>query len=77
LLLSAAGVSAKPADFDLDKEIESFPKDRRLPKFAYKIAPRIWKKKVSPFGIMRKSGNLMGNYFLKGFAKKRLDGMSE
>jgi hypothetical protein len=77
LLLSSAGVPAREADFNLDKEFEKLPKDRRPPKFALKIAAHIWKKKVSPFGIMRKSGKLMANKFLKGFAKKRLDGISE
>jgi pimeloyl-ACP methyl ester carboxylesterase len=56
LMLSPAGVHSKPADFNLDEELENFPAERRMPKFVYKMTPMVWKMKISPFGIMRGSG---------------------
>ncbi len=58
-MLSPAGVHSKPADFNLDAELDSFPADRRLPKFVYKLTPAVWKMKISPFGIMRASGKML------------------
>jgi len=55
-MLSPAGVHSKPADFNLDAELDSFPAERRLPKFVYKLTPVVWKMKISPFGMMRASG---------------------
>ena len=43
LMLSPAGISKLPEDFDIMKELEKFPKKMRPPKFAIKIFPKIWK----------------------------------
>lgn len=72
LMLSPAGVPTKPENFNFDEEIEKFPKERRLPKFVYKLSRHVWKKKLSPFDIMRKCGRLFVKSMLKAFVKKRL-----
>ena len=71
-MLSPAGVHSKPDDFDLDAEIDAFPPERRLPKFAYKLTPIVWKLKFSPFSFMRATGRLLANLSLTKYAQKRL-----
>lgn len=61
-MLSPAGVHSRPVDFDLDVELENFPPERRMPKFAYKLTPIVWKMKISPFGLMRFSGSWLANF---------------
>ena len=65
LMLSPAGVHSRPDDFNIDRELESFPAERRLPKFVYKLTPAVWWFKLSPFWFMRRSGGIL--------AKKQLD----
>jgi pimeloyl-ACP methyl ester carboxylesterase len=72
LMFSPAGVHSKPEDFDLDAEIDSFPAERRMPKFVYKLTPYVWKTKISPFGLMRTSGSWIANLSLNKFVQKRL-----
>jgi hypothetical protein len=71
-MFSPAGVHSKPENFDLDAEIDSFPAERRMPKFVYKLSPYVWKKKISPFGFMRTSGRLIAGLSLNKFVQKRL-----
>jgi pimeloyl-ACP methyl ester carboxylesterase len=61
LMLSPAGVHSRPEDFDLDRELDNFPPERRLPKFMYKLTPIVWKAKISPFSVMRTSGSMLAN----------------
>jgi len=70
-MLSPAGVPIMPEDFDIMKELEKFPKNRRPPKLALNLAKKIWRKKWSPFGAMRKSGRGCVNCLLKGYVKRR------
>jgi pimeloyl-ACP methyl ester carboxylesterase len=49
LLLSAAGAAIKPENFDIWQRFEEFPKKMRPPKFAIRLAPKIWAKKWSPY----------------------------
>lgn len=71
-MLSPAGVHSRPEDFDLDRELDNFPPERRMPKFMYKLTPLVWKAKISPFGLMRTSGSLLADLQLNKFIQKRL-----
>lgn len=76
LMLSAAGISKKPEDFDIMRELEKFPKKKRPPKFMINLFPKVWNKRCSPFGIMRAGGRVMVPLMLRGYAKNRLSGVS-
>ena len=71
LMLSPAGVPKMPDDFDIEVEIAKFPADRRPPKIAFKLAPKVWSKKYSPFGIMRHTGRLFVKLLLGNYVKRR------
>ena len=71
-MLSPAGVHSKPDDFNLDREIDSFPAERRLPKFAYKLTPLVWSLKISPFQFLRASGSPLVKISLVKYVKKRV-----
>lgn len=69
-MLSAVGVPFKPENFDLQKK--EFKKGHGPPKFVRKLAGTIWRQKWSPFGVMRKSGGLLGKRIIKGYLSKRM-----
>lgn len=71
-MLSPGGVHSKPTDFNLDKELDNFPAERRMPKFVYKLTPIVWKMKISPFGMMRASGECLAKKQINKFVEKRL-----
>lgn len=70
-MLSPAGVPRMPDGFDIEAELAKFPANRRPPKIAFKLAPHVWKKKYSPFGLMRGTGRIMVDTLLNGYVKKR------
>jgi pimeloyl-ACP methyl ester carboxylesterase len=72
LLLSPAGAAIKPDDFDIYKEIESTKSSRKPPKFAIKLAPKIWAKKWSPYAVLRFGGRPLSRCFFRRYAKRRL-----
>ena len=67
LMLSPAGVVIKPENFSYKKA-----KIKGKQKFVFKIAKRAWKNKWSPFGIMRKSGSLIGKQLIKFYMNRRM-----
>jgi pimeloyl-ACP methyl ester carboxylesterase len=71
-MLSPAGVHSKPDDFDLDRELEAFPAERRLPKIAYKMTPIVWYFKISAFSMMRFCGSYLARKMINKFVQKRL-----
>ena len=75
MMLSPAGVPKKPENFDMWAEIEKFPADQRPPKFAFHLVPYFWRKKISPFSIMRKAA--IGPFLFKQYIKKRFRSIPE
>ncbi|CDW84782.1 UNKNOWN [Stylonychia lemnae] len=70
LMLSAVGVPEKPNDFDITKK--QFKKGQGPPKWVRGLAGTVWRQKWSPFGVMRKSGSLLGKRIIKGYLGKRM-----
>ena len=58
LMLSPAGVVYIPPDFDIMKKLKT--KGNEPSKLAKSFGKKVWKKKWSPFGLMRKSGSYLG-----------------
>jgi len=71
LMLSPAGVPAKPDGLDLTK-MEFGPKKKVPSKFSIMLAKKVWAKKWSPFGVMRKSGKFIGKKMIKSYMSKRM-----
>ena len=70
LMLSPAGVNKKPDDFDFSKM--KFKKGQGPPKWVRSLATTVWDKQWSPFGLMRKSGKLIGKSLIKNYLNKRM-----
>jgi len=51
---------------------KGIPKDKRPPKFAIKLAKRAWRKKWSPFGVMRSSGRGLVDRALSSYMRRRM-----
>lgn len=77
-MLSPVGVPYKPDPSGLptqpSEEVkEGAQKPREAPpKFFQKIARKVWDKKISPFSIMRKSGNYIGKKMVSKYLQKRM-----
>jgi len=69
-MLSAAGIPQQPEDWDFSKIRTATGK--KPPQWAKSIANKIWKSKVSPFGIMRKTGKHIGKKMIKSYLNKRM-----
>jgi pimeloyl-ACP methyl ester carboxylesterase len=50
------------------------PGRRRPPKFAFKISKKLWDKRWSPFGLLRKGPTCFAKMMLNRYAKKRIGG---
>jgi pimeloyl-ACP methyl ester carboxylesterase len=71
LLLSPVGVGIKPADFDMSK-MRMGPNKKGPGKIGVYMGQKVWDNKWSPFGVMRKSGKLLGKKIIKGYLTKRM-----
>lgn len=71
LMLSPIGVGVKPENFDL-KDMKFGPDKKSPSKFGVYMGKKIWDKKWSPFGVMRKSGKTIGKKIIKGYMNKRM-----
>ena len=69
-MLSPAGVPQKAEGDDMPKVKNK--KGRGPPKWARAVAKKAWKKKWSPFGMMRKGGALIGKKMIKSYLSKRM-----
>lgn len=76
LMLSPFGV---PKRLFRDDQFEEFydkvkprPGGRKPPKFIFKIWRKVWQKKWSPFGVLRKSWTFIQNWAFNKYAKKRI-----
>ena len=54
------------------KKKEKKEEGKRPPKILRKIAMKAWKKKWSPFGIMRSSGNYFAKKMIKKYMARRM-----
>ncbi len=63
-MLSPAGICIKPPTFNIDD----------YNSFFMKIVKKAWKKKWSPFGILRNCGSVIAKSLIKKFISRRLDG---
>lgn len=71
-MLSPLGITKMPEDFDFMKEIAKRGKSRRRPpKCLISLSRNIYRKRYSPFGVMRKSGSGCASCLLRGFVKRR------
>eukprot|EP00347_Sterkiella_histriomuscorum_P016994 403351067 len=72
-MLSAAGVTRYPENFDIWSYFMRFPEGQRPPKFAMTWGSKVWKRKWSPFGFMRKLGRGFVSCLLNGYIKRRFN----
>ena len=72
LMLSPAGVVVKPENYVFG--VARPRNGQGPPKFVQNIARLTWKHKWSPFGMMRKSGGLIGKKLIKTYITRRLSG---
>ena len=70
LMLSPAGVPYVPPDFDVSQL--RFKNGKKPSKLLKSIGKNVWNKKWSPFGVMRKSGALLGKKIIKSYLNKRM-----
>jgi hypothetical protein len=75
-MLSPVGVGIKPADLDLTK-MKFGPNKKSPSKFGIYMGKKVWEKKWSPFGVMRKSGKVIGKKMIKGYLSKRMSDLPE
>ena len=68
MLLSPVGVPLRPSSNTFTEN----KNHRGPPACIRKIATQAWKYKWSPFGLMRKSGGLIGRRLIKGYMQKRM-----
>ena len=78
LMLSPFGVPKRTfndEEFDAYYDAIQLPNGKRKPpKFLFGLVKKAWKKKWSPFGILRKSGICIQNIAMKRFVSKRING---
>jgi len=72
LLLSPVGIPNKPEGYNFDEDAAKKIGKSRTKKLLLRFAKYMYRKKVSPFSIMRKSSRLIAPCFLKGYMKRRL-----
>lgn len=76
LMLSPAGIVDKPEGFDIfNQKMPSSTK--KPPKILKKLVKTVWKKKWSPFGVMRKSGSFIGKKIIKSYLNKRMSDLGK
>lgn len=71
-MLSPLGITSRPEDYKFGEELKKKPSP-----IALKLFKSGWKKRISPFKIMRKGGKLLTSKMLKRFAGRRLTGLPE
>jgi hypothetical protein len=74
-MLSPAGIVEKPPGFDVFSQ--KTPSGRKPNKFAKSLIKKVWKKKWSPFGVMRKSGAFLGKRIIKGYLNTRMSDLNK
>jgi cardiolipin-specific phospholipase len=75
LMLSPAGVVKRPEDFDFANM--KFKNGRSPPSWVKSLATSAWENQWSPFGVMRKSGSLIGKSLIKNYVNKRMPNLPE
>ena len=79
LLLSPFGVPKR--DFTDSEFMDRYDQikpvgknNKKPPKFAFSIVKKVWTKKWSPFGLLRKGPGCFASMMLNNWAKKRIGG---
>lgn len=70
-MLSPLGVSRMPEKYDFMEAFKKRTNKRRPPKFAITLSRKLFAKRCSPFGVMRRCGGGCASCILKGFVKRR------
>jgi pimeloyl-ACP methyl ester carboxylesterase len=73
ILMSPAGISDRKAVLDVEKKLKrKLMKSKEDPSKLGPILSKMWDKKVSPFAMMRKSGNKIANKIVKRAVTNRM-----
>jgi hypothetical protein len=76
-MLSPVGIEQKPPNFDLSKEKLGPSGGTNNSKFMLSVGKKVWKKRISPFLLMRKAGTMLGRKLIMNLIKKRMPFLEE